>query len=56
MAERGVDLVTEQKLARLQQESSYEMKTLHSQIQSLRSSNEELVAKNGALASAVLDL
>jgi hypothetical protein len=56
MAERGVDLVTEQKIARLQQEWAAEMQSVQMQIQSLRHRNEELSAKNGALSTSLLEL
>jgi uncharacterized protein YoxC len=56
MAERGVDLLTEQKMSRLQQEWTSELQTVQTQVQALRRHNEELTAKNGALATALLEL
>ena len=56
MAERGIDLLTEQKLSRLQQDWSTELQAVQSELQILRSRNDDLTAKNGVLSTTLLEL
>jgi len=56
VAERGVDLATEQKFAIVQQQWTTEMQSVQSQLFSLHSRVDEIAAKNSATSTALLEL
>ena len=56
VAERGVDLASEQKLACFQQQWSTEMHSMQSQLLSLATRIDEVVSKNSSTSTVLLDL
>ena len=56
VAERGVDLATEQKLSMLQQQSATEMQSVQSQLLSVHTRLDEISSKSSATSTALLEL
>jgi len=56
VAERGVDMATEQKLAMLQQQSATEMQSVQSQLLSVHTRLDEISSKSSATSTALLEL
>lgn len=56
VAERGVDLATEQKLASFQQQWTIEMQSMQSQMLSLVTRLDEVTSRNSATSTAVFEL
>jgi len=56
VAERGVDMATEQKLVRLQQQWTTEMQSVQCQLLSVHTRLDEISCKNCATLTALLEL
>lgn len=56
VAERGVDLVTEQKLGSFQQQWMTEMQSMQSQLLTLHGRLDEMASKSSSTSTSLLDL